>query len=69
MQAATEQACIASSTPLPPYSLSELIGKGNFGRVYKATDIKSDELVVIKMVNIGEGDSLRPGATDIFSDI
>ncbi|KAJ0107994.1 hypothetical protein J7T55_008130 [Diaporthe amygdali] len=53
----------------PPYVLSELIGKGSFGRVYKARATGSGRLVAVKIISIDEGDSLAPGAADTFQDI
>jgi len=55
----------------PPYLLSELIGKGSFGRVYKASDTraKPPRLVAVKIISIEEGDTLSPGAADTFNDI
>jgi serine/threonine protein kinase len=58
----------AGRTP-PPYALSELIGKGSFGRVYKARAAGSGRLVAVKIISIDEGDSLAPGAADTFQDI
>lgn len=36
MQIATAEECRKSGQAVPPYDLKELIGKGSFGRVYKA---------------------------------
>jgi len=36
MQDAIARECATSNTPIPPYRLTELIGRGTFGRVYKA---------------------------------
>ncbi|KAK7917463.1 kinase-like domain-containing protein [Apiospora marii] len=52
-----------------PYQLSELIGKGSYGRVYKATDRKTGGVVAIKMVDIEAGDGYAPGTTDTYGDI
>lgn len=46
----------------------ELIGKGSFGRVYKAVDLRGD-LVAVKIISIEEGDSTRPGSVDTVNDI
>ncbi|KAK0620674.1 kinase-like domain-containing protein, partial [Immersiella caudata] len=35
-QDAIARQCVAANIPIPPYRLTELIGKGSFGRVYKA---------------------------------
>jgi serine/threonine protein kinase len=47
----------------------ELIGKGSFGRVYKATSARTRQAVAVKVISIDEGGSLHPGASDTFSDI
>lgn len=53
----------------PPYVLLELIGKGSFGRVYKAVGTGRPEFVAVKIISIDEGDSLAPGAVDTYKDI
>ncbi|KAK6857148.1 Serine/threonine-protein kinase nak1 [Apiospora arundinis] len=70
MQAATDQVCQETGRPAPPYLLTELIGKGSYGRVYKATNRqKGGAVVAIKMVDIEAGDSENPGAADTLGDI
>ncbi|KAI3325825.1 hypothetical protein HD806DRAFT_458058 [Xylariaceae sp. AK1471] len=71
MQASIVKECTDAGTDLPPYVFSELIGKGSFGRVYKATatGTKPGKLVSIKVISIEAGDSLYPGAADTFGDI
>ncbi|KHN95675.1 serine/threonine protein kinase [Metarhizium album ARSEF 1941] len=61
--------CASAGTEPPPYELMALIGKGSFGRVYKARGLKSRQLVAVKIISIEEGDSIRPGGTDTFGDI
>lgn len=68
MQASVAQKCVESGKDPPPYHLLELIGKGSFGRVYKARGTKPGQLVAIKIINIENGDALDPGA-DTFGDI
>lgn len=68
MQKATDLACREAGRSAPPYQLSELIGKGSYGRVYKATDRQTGDVVAIKMVDIEEGDGANPGA-DTYGDI
>lgn len=76
--------CTRAGREPPPYKLLELIGKGSFGRVYKAAaaaaaataagaDTKPGLLVAIKIISIEEGDAAlgpRGAATaDTLSDI
>ncbi|KAI5863972.1 kinase-like protein [Durotheca rogersii] len=68
MQASVAQDCVESGKEPPPYLLLELIGKGSFGRVYKARGTKPGQLVAVKIINIENGDALDPSA-DTFSDI
>ncbi|KAI1354202.1 kinase-like protein [Xylaria sp. FL0043] len=71
MQALIGKECAEAGKDPPPYVFMELIGKGSFGRVYKAmaTGTKPGQLVAIKVISIDEGDSLYPGAADTFGDI
>lgn len=66
-QASITQQC-SSPDQSPPYTLDELIGKGTFGRVYKATS-KSGRAVAVKIISIEEGDILDPKRSDTFGDI
>lgn len=69
VQASITETCLENGQEPPPYTLSELIGKGSFGRVYKAIDKKNkpERVVAVKIINIEEGDTLGPG--DTFGDI
>lgn len=69
MQRSIVRDCAENGRKPPPYALSELIGKGSFGRVYKAKASGTGQLVAIKIISIEEGDSLAPGAADTFKDI
>ncbi|KAL2022132.1 hypothetical protein VTK56DRAFT_5961 [Thermocarpiscus australiensis] len=69
VQVLVAKECAEAGEEAPPYELSELIGKGSFGRVYKATSTRSRQAVAIKIISIDEGDSFHPGASDTFSDI
>ncbi|KAL1891958.1 Serine/threonine-protein kinase PAK 5 [Sporothrix stenoceras] len=60
-QAAVLRDCTATNCEPPPYVLTELIGKGSFGRVFKATSTKTDSVVAVKIISIEEGDA---AATD-----
>lgn len=68
VQASIEDECAGSGRSPPPYTLDELIGKGTFGRVYKATS-KSGQAVAVKIISIEEGDILDPKRSDTFGDI
>lgn len=68
MQAVVEDECRKAGQEPPPYLLQELIGKGNYGRVYKATDLNSKQLVAIKIINIEESDTLNPKLADTYSE-
>jgi serine/threonine protein kinase len=69
MQAAVTNECTEAGLDPPPYVLIELIGKGSFGRVYKAIGTGRPEFVAVKIISIDEGDSLAPGAADTLKDI
>lgn len=53
----------------PPYHLLELIGKGSYGRVYTANDIKNSRVVAVKMIDIEEADTLNPTLVDTYTEI
>ncbi len=69
VQASVAEECADAGKPPPPYELRELIGKGSFGRVYKAVGLGSRQAVAVKVINIDQGDDLCPGMSDTFSDI
>ncbi|KAK0639624.1 kinase-like domain-containing protein [Cercophora newfieldiana] len=70
-QAAIVRECIDAGTEPPPYLLTELIGKGSFGRVYRASDTRAKpaRAVAVKIISIEEGDTFSPGSADTFNDI
>ncbi|KAK1756470.1 hypothetical protein QBC47DRAFT_380008 [Echria macrotheca] len=70
-QAAILNDCAEADREPPPYLLSELIGKGSYGRVYKASDTraKPPRLVAVKIISIEEGDTVSPRMADTFKDI
>ncbi|KAL2212666.1 serine/threonine protein kinase, STE family, STE20-related [Sarocladium strictum] len=69
MQKVVAEECNSVGKDPPPYQLSELIGKGSFGRVYKATAHETNKLVAVKIINIEEGDTLNPKMADTYSDL
>ncbi|RYP19107.1 hypothetical protein DL765_003523 [Monosporascus sp. GIB2] len=68
MQAAVAAECSKTGKPIPPYRLTELIGKGSFGRVYKATDLKTQRLVAVKTIDVDESDTVNPKLADTYSE-
>lgn len=69
MQKAIIETCNKSGKDIPQYHLSELIGKGSFGRVYKAKSLATGKLVAIKIIDIEEGDTANPKLADTYSDL
>ena len=69
MQKRIIEECNKSGKEVPEYRLSELIGKGSFGRVYKATALKNKQLVAIKIIDIDQSDTMAPNASDTYSDL
>ncbi|KAK3383309.1 kinase-like domain-containing protein [Lasiosphaeria ovina] len=68
MQALVQDECKKAGKDAPPYLLQELIGKGSFGRVYKATDLGSKSVVAVKIIDIEESDTLNPKLADTYSE-
>lgn len=70
-QTAVLDDCARTNKDPPPYVLTELIGKGSFGRVYKATkaDAAANQIVAVKIINIEESDSASPRLADTFKEI
>lgn len=69
MQKAVMEECAKAGKEAPRYQLSELIGKGSFGRVYKATSRTTGQLVAIKIIDIEESDTVNPKLADTYSDL
>lgn len=68
MQATVKEQCTSLGQEAPPYTLTELIGKGSFGRVYKATSKKTSRLVAVKMIDIEESDTINPKLSDTYGE-
>ncbi|KAI5866551.1 kinase-like protein [Durotheca rogersii] len=69
MQEAVQEECSGSGNPAPQYSLIELIGKGSFGRVYKAVDLRTTGVVAVKIIDVDESDTVHPKLADTYSEI
>jgi serine/threonine protein kinase len=69
MQSVVDEECTKMGQDSPPYFLSELIGKGSYGRVYKATSMKTNALVAVKIIDIEESDTLNPKLADTYREI
>ncbi|KAM0305762.1 hypothetical protein HYE67_008293 [Fusarium culmorum] len=69
MQKLVAEQCLKVGKDPPQYRLSELIGKGSFGRVYKATSLTSNQLVAVKIIDIEESDTVNPKLADTYSDL
>ncbi|KAK2606173.1 Serine/threonine-protein kinase PAK 4 [Conoideocrella luteorostrata] len=69
MQKAVVETCSKSGKEIPRYQLSELIGKGSFGRVYKATSQTTGQLVAVKIIDIEGSDTVNPKLADTYSDL
>ncbi|KAK7747749.1 hypothetical protein SLS62_008893 [Diatrype stigma] len=68
MQSVVAAECSKTGTPIPAYRLTELIGKGSFGRVYRATDLKTQHLVAVKIIDVDESDTANPKLADTYSE-
>ncbi|KAI5918267.1 kinase-like domain-containing protein [Camillea tinctor] len=68
MQAVVQEECARSGKPVPGYRLTELIGKGSFGRVYKANDVRTSNVVAVKIIDVDEQDTLNPKLQDTYSE-
>lgn len=68
MQVIVEEECQKAGQEPPAYLLQELIGKGSFGRVYKASDLKTSRVVAVKIIDIEESDTLNPKLADTYSE-
>lgn len=68
MRVVVEEECNKAGQEVPAYVLQELIGKGSFGRVYKASDPKTTRAVAVKIIDIEESDTLNPKLADTYSE-
>lgn len=48
--------CVNREDPTTKYELLHELGKGSYGAVYKAKDLKTSELVAIKVISLTEGE-------------
>ncbi|KAL3830608.1 hypothetical protein ACJIZ3_019410 [Penstemon smallii] len=48
--------CVIREDPFTKYELLHELGKGSYGAVYKARDIRTSELVAIKVISLSEGE-------------
>ncbi|KAI1381972.1 kinase-like protein [Hypoxylon crocopeplum] len=69
MEEAVQEECAKSGKPTPQYRLTELIGKGSFGRVYRATDLRTAGVVAVKIIDVDESDTVNPKLADTYSEI
>ncbi|KAI0135325.1 kinase-like protein [Daldinia grandis] len=69
MEEAVQEECAKSGKPAPQYRLTELIGKGSFGRVYKANDLRTADVVAVKIIDVDESDTVNPKLADTYSEI
>lgn len=69
MQSWVAEECARLGKETPKYQLTELIGKGNYGRVYKAKSLTTAKLVAVKIIDIEESDTLDPRHADTYSDL
>ncbi|CZR50616.1 related to severin kinase [Phialocephala subalpina] len=68
VQAQVIEECKRKGKDPPPYVLEELIGKGSFGRVYKGKDMKTADIVAIKIIDLDESDTLNPRLANSYGD-
>ncbi|XP_042409487.1 serine/threonine-protein kinase ATG1-like isoform X1 [Zingiber officinale] len=57
---------VAKDDPSSKYELLHELGKGSYGAVYKARDVKTSELVAVKVISLTEGEE---GYDDIRGEI
>lgn len=69
MQVFVIESCKKLNKEIPPYQFFELIGKGSYGRVYKAKSLVSGKHVAIKTIDIEQGDMTNPRMADTYSDL
>ncbi|KAL9003151.1 MAG: hypothetical protein Q9188_003955, partial [Gyalolechia gomerana] len=55
-QAALSARLMKNNLEMPPFEFLELIGKGAFGRVFKANDLKRNKVVALKVVDVDPHD-------------
>ncbi|CAH9110635.1 unnamed protein product [Cuscuta epithymum] len=57
---------VAREDPSTKYEILHELGKGSYGAVYKARDLKTSEMVAIKVISLSEGEE---GYEDILGEI
>ena len=62
MAESVRRICERNNIKTPPYDFVELIGKGTSGRVYKAKDLITGQLVAIKIMNTDDIDYAQAAA-------
>ncbi|RDW78108.1 hypothetical protein BP5796_05960 [Coleophoma crateriformis] len=68
MQLSVMEDCKKTGKIPPKYNLLQLIGKGSFGRVYKAKDMVTAQVVAVKTIDIDESDTLNPREANAYVD-
>ena len=68
-QALVEDKCAKNGLQVPRYNLTELIGKGSFGRVYKGIGQETSQIVAIKIIDIEESDLEAPKFATTMDDL
>ncbi|ELR10288.1 hypothetical protein VC83_04580 [Pseudogymnoascus destructans] len=68
MQLSVDESAKKAGKAPPKYVLTELIGKGSFGRVYKGKDTTTATIVAVKIIDLDESDTVNPRSADSYSE-